>query len=161
MTRSFRPGAVGALMDEYERAAEDLAGVLGRLDEEAFSRLRDRETSDEDCRSIQTVMRHVARSAYGYADYLRSAFSIPSERPEVPLSAAPAEAADRLREALRYTEATLEGRWLMPEEEIVAVRIQSRWGPVYDLEQLLEHAIVHVLRHRRQIERFLVDPRFA
>jgi hypothetical protein len=35
------------------------------------------------------------------------------------------------------------------------VQIPARWGPVYDLEQLLEHMIVHVLRHRRQIERFL------
>ena len=31
-----------------------------------------------------------------------------------------------------------------------------RWGQRYDVEQLLEHAIVHVLRHRRQIERFLM-----
>jgi len=29
-----------------------------------------------------------------------------------------------------------------------------RWGPQYDLEQLLEHAVVHILRHRRQIEKF-------
>jgi uncharacterized damage-inducible protein DinB len=161
MTRSFRTGAVGALLDEYERAAGDLARVLAGLDDGAFSRLRDAETTDEDCRSIQTVMRHVVRAGYGYADYLRSAFSMPSERPEVPLAASHAEAADRLREMLRYTEATLEGRWLMTDEEITAVRVESRWGPVYDLEQLLEHAIVHVLRHRRQIERFLFDPRFA
>jgi hypothetical protein len=33
--------------------------------------------------------------------------------------------------------------------------IEARWGPRYDLEQLLEHAIVHVLRHRRQIDKFL------
>ena len=25
----------------------------------------------------------------------------------------------------------------------------------YDAEQLLEHAIVHILRHRRQIEKFM------
>jgi len=43
----------------------------------------------------------------------------------------------------------------------MAVQIRSRWGAVYDLEQLLEHAIVHVLRHRRQIERFLTEPRFS
>ncbi|MBP9220547.1 MAG: hypothetical protein KBF42_04135, partial [Chitinophagales bacterium] len=34
-------------------------------------------------------------------------------------------------------------------------KIVSRWGQQYDPEQLLEHAIVHVMRHQRQIERFL------
>ena len=34
--------------------------------------------------------------------------------------------------------------------------IHSGWSVTYDLEQLLEHAIVHVLRHRRQIEKFLL-----
>lgn len=31
-----------------------------------------------------------------------------------------------------------------------------KWGQYYDIEQLVEHAIVHILRHRRQIERFLM-----
>jgi hypothetical protein len=43
----------------------------------------------------------------------------------------------------------------MSDEEIVGTVIRSSWGVVYDLEQLLEHAIVHVLRHRRQIEKFI------
>jgi len=34
-------------------------------------------------------------------------------------------------------------------------KIKTRWGQLYDVDQLMEHAIVHVLRHRRQIERFL------
>ena len=27
-------------------------------------------------------------------------------------------------------------------------------GQVYNIEQIAEHAIVHILRHRRQIEKF-------
>jgi len=30
------------------------------------------------------------------------------------------------------------------------------WGQRYDEDQILEHAIGHILRHRRQIERFLL-----
>ena len=30
----------------------------------------------------------------------------------------------------------------------------NHWSGRYDVEQLMQHAIVHVLRHRRQIERF-------
>jgi len=33
--------------------------------------------------------------------------------------------------------------------------MKTSWGENYDFEQLLEHAIVHILRHRRQIERLL------
>lgn len=33
-------------------------------------------------------------------------------------------------------------------------KINVRWGQQYDPEQLMQHAIVHVLKHRRQIEKF-------
>ena len=42
------------------------------------------------------------------------------------------------------------------EESDPQKKIKVRWGQYYDVEQLFEHAIVHVLRHRRQIERFLI-----
>ncbi|MDB5153002.1 MAG: DinB family protein [Mucilaginibacter sp.] len=37
-----------------------------------------------------------------------------------------------------------------------SLKIKSGWGQVYDIEQMTEHAIVHILRHRRQIERFKI-----
>ncbi len=39
-----------------------------------------------------------------------------------------------------------------------AVRFESRWKQPYDIEQMLEHAIVHILRHRRQLERWREAP---
>ena len=33
-------------------------------------------------------------------------------------------------------------------------KIHVRWGQKYDIDQLFEHAIIHILRHRRQIEKF-------
>lgn len=35
-------------------------------------------------------------------------------------------------------------------------KIVTSWGQVYDIEQITEHAIVHILRHRRQIEKFKI-----
>jgi len=35
-----------------------------------------------------------------------------------------------------------------------AKKVKTSWGQYYDYEQLMEHAIVHVLRHRRQIVDF-------
>lgn len=35
-------------------------------------------------------------------------------------------------------------------------KIFTSWNQVYDIEQVTEHAIVHILRHRRQIEKFKI-----
>ena len=56
---------------------------------------------------------------------------------------------------LAYASDTLDGKWEISDQEIQKAKIIVRWGPQYDLEQLLEHAIVHIIRHRRQIEKFV------
>lgn len=153
MVKTYRQGPVGALMDEYERAAGELIEVLGSITDEEYERIRDTKTQDEDCRSIQTIVRHVIRAGYGYAGYMRAAWKrepVIRWDENVRRTEAPAE----LRKALAYMVETLDGHWDMTDEES-AIPMQTRWGVVYDFEQLFEHAIVHVLRHRRQIERFL------
>ena len=154
MRESYRNGAIGALMDEYERAAAELERLIKQIPEDDFVHVVDTQTTDEDCRSVQTIISHVVRSAYGYADYIREQFSIKSTRPESKLLSQ-AESLGQLEAALRYTIETLEGRWEMSDEEISKTVIKSRWGVVYNVEGLLEHAIVHLLRHRRQIEKFI------
>jgi len=154
MKKTYRKGGVGAMMDEYERAAAGLKNVLSHVSEEKFNRIVDTETKDDDCRSIQTIMTHVVRAGYGYADYFRAAFNIASTKPES-VSVQHKEAAGKIDAFLGYTSQTLEGKWEMTDAEIQAVSMKVRWGVTYDLEQLLEHAIVHILRHRRQVERFL------
>ena len=154
MTKTYRKGAIGALMDEYERAASDLKLLLGDISEDGFLEILDKLTSDDDCRSAQTIITHVVRAGYGYADYIRGCFGIASTAPERRLISQP-EAEAQLDAMLEYTVQTLEGRWEMADEEMMGVVIDSRWGVRYDLEQLLEHAIVHILRHRRQIERLM------
>mgnify|MGYP006337954811 CR=1 FL=1 len=56
--------------------------------------------------------------------------------------------------AFRYTEAALDGLYGASESEIARVTFPVRLGPTYDPEMILEHGIVHLLRHRRQIERW-------
>jgi uncharacterized damage-inducible protein DinB len=154
LRETYRKGAIGALMDEYERAAEELVRLVERIPEESFVRVVDSATKDEDCRSAQTIMSHVVRAAYGYADYIREQFSIASTRPQ-PTLLSHQESLEQFDAALRYTVETLDGRWEMTDEEITATVIKARWGATYDMEGLLEHAIVHILRHRRQLEKFI------
>ena len=141
-------------MDEYERAAAELECLVKQIPEDDFVRIVDSQTKDDDCRSVQTIMSHVVRAGYGYADYIREQFSIASNRPQNKLLSRQ-ESLEQLDAALRYTAQTLEGRWEMSDEELSDTVINSRWGVVYNVEGLLEHAIVHILRHRRQIEKFI------
>src|SRR5215469_13623631 len=150
--KTYRKGPLGALMDEYERASSDLKLVLRDISENDFTSILDKQTEDENCRSVQTIMTHVVRAGYGYADYIRDQFGIPKASHSNDLvSHQDVEA--QFDAMLDYTERTLDGRWEMTEDEVMAIGIDSRWGQRYDMEQLLEHAIVHILRHRRQIER--------
>jgi uncharacterized damage-inducible protein DinB len=154
MNQKYRIGALGALMDEYDRAASDLIKIIERVDMEEFQKVYDTITEDEDCRSIQTIMTHVVRSGYGYAVSIRKSFGSEATRPEIKLSL-PLEAINEFRKMLSYSEETFDGKWDLNYDEIINTTVISNWGKKYDIESMLEHAIVHVLRHRRQIQKFL------
>lgn len=154
MTKTYRQGAAGAMMDEYERATGELTRIMESISDEEFERIRDTQTEDDDCRSIQTIMRHVIRAGYGYAGYMRDAWGMErGERWDKTVSRA--ETLQHLPAMLGYMTATLEVHWNISDKESNSLQMRTRWGVTYDFEQLFEHAIVHVLRHRRQIERFL------
>ena len=74
MQQVKRAGMLGALMDEYERASVDFKELILSLDQEAFTKTRDRDTKDPDCRTIQTISHHVVRAGYTYANYINSVF---------------------------------------------------------------------------------------
>lgn len=141
-------------MDEYERATFELRRVLERLSATEFTRIVDQQTRDENCRSVQTIIAHVVNAGYGYAAYIRAVFAMNPERPVKRLLTLQ-ESLEELQAMLDYTLTTLEGRWEMTNEGIRSTVMHTSWGVNYDLEQMLEHAIVHVLRHRLQIEKFI------
>ena len=153
-------GAKGALLDEYERSIDDLKKVIADLQPQALQAIADAETEDPDCKSIQTILTHVVRSAFGYATYIRKHHGETLDfRPGQTFDTA-AEYVVALEAAFAFTEETFEA---YPEIELETYeterKFRVRWGQWYDVEQIMEHAIVHVLRHRRQIERFLLKLR--
>jgi uncharacterized damage-inducible protein DinB len=153
----YRKGAIGALMDEYERAAIELKSIVENINEDDYTRIVDTQTKDEDCRSIQTMMNHVVHAGYGYANGIRRKFSIPhapsgQERRQIP----PSEIGDEIDKVLAYTIETLDGMWEMSYAEMDETVITRKENFSESIEQLLEHAIVHILRHRRQVDKFLL-----
>lgn len=153
----YRKGAVGALMDEYERAALELKSLVESVGAKNYTRIADPETKDADCRSIQTIMNHVVHSGYGYANAIRRKISMPhtplgDERRQI----SQREITDEIDKFLAYTIETLDGRWAMSYAELDEFIIERKANFSENLEQLLEHAVLHILRHRRQIEKFLL-----
>lgn len=153
MKTNYRKGAIGALIDEYERAADEFKNLVTNYSETDFVRIFDADTKDDDCRSVQTIVSHVTNSGYAYANYIRDWYGIPKNSPERRLLSQK-EFLIEFEKMLVYTSETLQDKWEYSDDEIQKVKIKVRWGSQYDLEQLLEHAIVHILRHRRQIEKF-------
>lgn len=146
-----------AMMAEYSRVTDDVFSILREMDQEEFIRIRDTKTSDPDCKSIQTVCFHIIQSGYTYANYWQKMtgsdewleYDTPCDTPETAIL--------EIYNMLGYSEQALQAAYQLKNAEISKLNITSRWGTVYDYEQLFEHAIVHILRHRRQIENFLIE----
>jgi uncharacterized damage-inducible protein DinB len=149
----YRKGAAGSMMDEYERAAFELKALVQNVPAADYARIIEGESKH--CHSIEVIMNHVVRSGYGYSKYIRDALSIPVlpvEERRIPQ----AEIGREIDKMLAYTAEIFESRAETIEDELENVFFKTRWGVIYNIDQLFEHAIVHVLRHRRQIEKFLL-----
>lgn len=149
----YRKGAIGSLLDEYEKALFELKSVLQTVSETDYSRIVEGE--DDHCCSIEVIMNHVVRAGYGYSKYIRDALSIdvnPIEDKKIPQK----EIFGEIDKMFAYTAAIFEGERQITDEEMEAIFFKTRWCVDYNIDQLLEHAIVHILRHRRQIDKFLM-----
>jgi uncharacterized damage-inducible protein DinB len=150
-------GAVGALLDEYEKSILELKDLLGSINDNQLIQVVDHETKDEDCRSIQTVMAHVISAGYNYTDTIQNKYVRRIEYKKKDLKSTIEEYRSALIDMFEYAENLfLENPNLPIEEGNDNNKMHVSWGQSYDIEQLMEHAIVHILRHRRQIERFLL-----
>lgn len=158
MKKHRNNGAIGALLDEYEKALNELKDLIRPLTAEHLTTIVDAETEDEDCRSIQTILSHVVQSGHNYVVYIRQWKGEQIERFENQKLDSIGLYINALNVLLAYNEELFLDYPLLPLEELEeAKKVPVRWGQKYDVEQLFEHAIVHILRHRRQIERFLLQ----
>ena len=161
MARTFRKGAVGALLDEYERAIEELKKLIEPIPDQDLTLILDPNTDDENCKSLQTILTHVVYAGFGYATIIHNSKGHQQGRPDKAYHLRIQDYIRDLEDVFTFTENVFrdiqDGELLRYEESL---KIKTRWGQSYDIEQLIEHAIVHILRHRRQTERLYVmrDP---
>jgi uncharacterized damage-inducible protein DinB len=155
MAKTYRQGAIGAILDEYERSITDLETVISDITDTQLPVIVDAQTYDDDCRSVQTVLAHVVHSGYGYATGIWNLKGVDKVRPaKTPRTTIQEYIAD-LDAMFAYTENILTQ---FRDDELEQIdddyKIKAGWGKYYDIEQMMEHAIVHILRHRRQLEKF-------
>lgn len=161
MNKTFRnKGAIGALLDEYEKSLFELEKVISEVTPEELVKVADSETKDPDCKSIQTVLTHIIGSGYGYAVIIRNHFGEKEAYRDDIFFNTLEEYRLELQKMFQYNVQLFDDYPTIKLEEYKdEKKILVRWGQRYDVEQLMEHAIVHILRHRRQIEKFLLKIR--
>jgi uncharacterized damage-inducible protein DinB len=147
--------AVEALLSEYKNVVIALQKVIEEVSYANLTTVIDSATSNLDCQSIQTILTHVISSGYSYAGYIRKTIKMNDNRPGRISKMSVEEYHTDLDDLIAYTNQTFEN---IEDDELEEFdedkKIKTTWGQVYDIEQMMEHAVVHVLRHRRQIEKF-------
>ena len=111
-------------------------------------------TSDPDYVSLDALLRHVLGAARGYMTWMCEVLQLPD--PEIRVAPdAPALSA----EADSYMEHVLE-RWREPLKDVSDDRLEtpeypSRWKTLYCIDAMLEHAVMHPIRHTFQLEELI------
>lgn len=149
-------GAVTALLDIYKNTLTHLKESIVSVSTENLTKIIDVNTSDDNCRSLQTILAHVVNSGYSYAISIYNSKGNSEIKPTKIFHSDVISFQHDLDKMFAYTVFVFEGIYdtdLEIYEE--ANKMKTGWGQYYDIEQLMEHAIVHVLRHQRQINTIL------
>jgi hypothetical protein len=148
---AYRSRAVRALVllhDEHVRRflvvwnqAQAASVVLPKTDDPAYA-------------SLETLLRHVLCSARGYMTWMCEVLELPDPKIRMPpeLPALPAEADS-------YMEHVLE-KWRTPLRDVGDDRLEtpeypSEWQTRYCIDAMLEHAVMHPIRHAFQLEELM------
>ena len=153
MKKAYRKGAIGALTDEYEKALEELKTILLKISDDKFLKVN-KNVLEQDFQSIRNIVLHLISSGYVYANHIRKRFGDNYIVSELEVNSTE-QGVFKLNEMFEYTVETFQDKWLLTDEELLNTIIKTSWT-TYDLEALIEHSIVHVLRHRLQIEKMII-----
>ncbi len=113
------------------------------------------ETSDPSYKSPDHLGGHVFRAARNYLTWIgvcvkRPVADLDPETDLVRIARKGRPFLDEVLAAWRRHLSMLEDAELTP-----TTYYKSRWGEDYNIEQMLEHAVVHPMRHRIQLERLM------
>jgi hypothetical protein len=113
-------------------------------------------TDDPSYESADHLAGHVFRSARSYLTWIgecvnRPVIGLDPDTDRVSVARKGRAFVDEVLAAWRRHLALLE------DGELAPTVYKSRWGEDYNIEQMLEHAVVHPMRHRIQLERLMAE----
>jgi hypothetical protein len=114
-------------------------------------------TDDEDYQSLETLLFHPLRSSRGYITWICDKLKLdnPQIDPPPPVSEIQFKAYDYLDYLLEKWSLPLVN---VPEELFHTPSYKSNWGADFCIESMLEHAVMHPIRHQFQLENLIKNP---
>ncbi len=114
------------------------------------------ETNDQDYQSLETLLKHILRAARGYMTWMCEKLDLPDPGIE------PAPESDQIDAKADKFVAHLFEKWRMPlvdvpEDKFHAPTYASRWGVEYCIDAMLEHAVMHPIRHEFQLKNLILN----
>ena len=150
----FRSRAVRSLVELHEREIRSFLKTWERF--VAAGLPMPEAHGDEDYENRERLAGHVLKAARGYLTRIGEWVGRPVS--DVDASQDPYEIVSR---ASTFADDVLSAyRRHLAEISVQELEQQvhrARWGDLMSVEQLLEHAVVHPMRHRIQLERILED----
>jgi hypothetical protein len=148
--QNYRYRGARALVLLHEQALRELLPVWRRA---KAANIRLPATQDPCYASLESLLHHALEAARGYMTWMCDKLGLPDPGIDMP-----PEPSRIQQEAERYVDHLLE-RWRLPLADVAESRFdavhKSRWGVDIAIENLLEHAVMHPLRHRFQLEELL------
>jgi uncharacterized damage-inducible protein DinB len=113
-------------------------------------------TDDPSYQSVDSLGGHVLQSARSYLTWIgecvgRPVSDLDADTDLVSIAHKGRAFVDQVLAGWRRHLAQLE------DAELAPAIYKSRWGEDYNIEQMLEHAVVHPMRHRIQLERLMAQ----
>jgi hypothetical protein len=151
---AFKSRAVRSLVELHERELPAFVATWRRF--ARSGKPMPEAYGDPAYESPDHLVSHVQGSARGYLLWVWEVLERPIEG--LPLTRDPAMIVPRLE---AFMAETLDG-WrthlaALENEQLAPRQYLSRWGEPHTIEQMLEHAVVHPMRHRIQLERILAE----
>lgn len=148
----FQSRGVRALVELHERELRRFLEAWNRF--VAANAPMPEALGDDSYKDREHLAGHVLMSARGYLTWIGKCVGRPVtdvDETRDPYAIVP-RAADFMENVLAAWRNNLAH---LRDEECAKEVYQSRWGEPYNIEQMLEHAVVHPMRHRLQLEKIL------
>jgi hypothetical protein len=148
--KEYKYKAVAALSALHEK---HLLSFIQTWKEAEKKKIKLPVTSDPDYNSIYTLLYHVLSSSRGYITWICSNLNLNDpEIPQVP-------DVENIAEDIDGYVKILIDKWNIPlmniEESEFSLVFKSKQGVDYSIEAMLEHAVMHPIRHEYQLQNLI------